>query len=148
MILPFLRKFGATGKNLLPMLSTNRMQPVIPGWLTRTAYMKAHYPAEYMAALMTRRFSQITEITKLMEECQSMNIKTLGPDVNESYRAFGVNEHGEIRFGLSAIKGMGAPAADAIVAEREKNGAYKDIFDFAQRVDFSNVNRKAFESRR
>lgn len=75
-----------------------------------------------------------------------MNIKTLGPDVNESYRAFGVNEHGEIRFGLSAIKGMGAPAADAIVAERQKNGPYKDIFDFAQRVDFSNVNRKAFES--
>lgn len=75
-----------------------------------------------------------------------MNIKTLGPDVNESYRAFGVNEHGEIRFGLSAIKGMGAPAADAIVAEREKNGPYKSIFDFAQRVDFSNVNRKAFES--
>ena len=108
--------------------------------------MKAHYPAEYMAALMTRRFAQITEITKLMEECQSMGIKTLGPDVNESYRAFGVNEHGEIRFGLSAIKGMGAPAADAIVAERQKNGPYKSIFDFAQRVDFSNVNRKAFES--
>ena len=99
-----------------------------------------------MAALMTRRFAQITEITKLMEECQSMDIKTLGPDVNESYRAFGVNEHGEIRFGLSAIKGMGTPAADAIVAERLKNGPYKNIFDFAERVDFSNVNRKAFES--
>lgn len=75
-----------------------------------------------------------------------MNIKTLGPDVNESYRAFGVNEHGEIRFGLAAIKGMGAPAADAIVNERLKNGPYKDIFDFAQRVDFTNVNRKAFEA--
>ena len=81
-----------------------------------------------------------------MEECQSMGIKTLGPDVNESYRAFGVNEHGEIRFGLSAIKGMGAPAADAIVAERLKNGPYKTIFDFAERVDFSCVNRKAFET--
>lgn len=125
----------------------NKSHATCYSWVAyQTAYMKAHYPAEYMAALMTRRFSQITEITKLMEECQSMNIKTLGPDVNESYRAFGVNEHGEIRFGLSAIKGMGAPAADAIVAEREKNGAYKDIFDFAQRVDFSNVNRKAFES--
>ncbi len=75
-----------------------------------------------------------------------MGIKTLGPDVNESYRSFGVNEHGEIRFGLAAIKGMGAPAADAIVAERQKNGPYKDIYDFAQRVDFSNVNRKAFEA--
>lgn len=75
-----------------------------------------------------------------------MGIKTLGPDVNESYRAFGVNEHGEIRFGLSAIKGMGAPAADAIVNERLANGPYKTIFDFAERVDFSNVNRKAFET--
>ena len=125
----------------------NKSHATCYSWVAyQTAYMKAHYPAEYMAALMTRRFAQITEITKLMEECQSMNIKTLGPDVNESYRAFGVNEHGEIRFGLSAIKGMGAPAADAIVAERQKNGPYKDIFDFAQRVDFSNVNRKAFES--
>ena len=125
----------------------NKSHATCYSWVAyQTAYLKAHYPAEYMAALMTRRFSQITEITKLMEECQSMNIKTLGPDVNESYRAFGVNEHGEIRFGLSAIKGMGTPAADAIVAEREKNGPYKDIFDFAQRVDFSTVNRKAFES--
>ncbi len=65
-----------------------------------------------------------------------MNIKTLGPDVNESYRAFGVNEHGEIRFGLSAIKGMGAPAADAIVAEREKNGAYKDSLGFCPKSRF------------
>ena len=125
----------------------NKSHATCYSWVAyQTAYMKAHYPAEYMAALMTRRFAQITEITKLMEECQSMNIKTLGPDVNESYRSFGVNEHGEIRFGLSAIKGMGAPAADAIVNERLKNGPYKDIFDFAQRVDFSNVNRKAFES--
>ena len=125
----------------------NKSHATCYSWVAyQTAYMKAHYPAEYMAALMTRRFAQITEITKLMEECQSMGIKTLGPDVNESYRSFGVNEHGEIRFGLSAIKGMGAPAADAIVNERLKNGPYHDIFDFAQRVDFSNVNRKAFEA--
>ena len=125
----------------------NKSHATCYSWVAyQTAYLKAHYPAEYMAALMTRRFAQITEITKLMEECQSMDIKTLGPDVNESYRAFGVNEHGEIRFGLSAIKGMGAPAADAIVAEREKNGPYKTIFDFAERVDFSCVNRKAFET--
>ena len=125
----------------------NKSHATCYSWVAyQTAYLKAHYPAEYMAALMTRRFAQITEITKLMEECQSMNIKTLGPDVNESYRAFGVNEHGEIRFGLSAIKGMGAPAADAIVAERQKNGPYKTIFDFAERVDFSCVNRKAFET--
>ena len=125
----------------------NKSHATCYSWVAyQTAYLKAHYPAEYMAALMTRRFAQITEITKLMEECQSMGIKTLGPDVNESYRAFGVNEHGEIRFGLSAIKGMGAPAADAIVEERQKNGPYKNIFDFAERVDFSNVNRKAFET--
>lgn len=108
----------------------NKSHATCYSWVAyQTAYLKAHYPAEYMAALMTRRFAQITEITKLMEECQSMGIKTLGPDVNESYRVFGVNEHGEIRFGLSAIKGMGAPAADAIVAERLKNGPYKSIFD-------------------
>ena len=125
----------------------NKSHATCYSWVAyQTAYLKAHYPAEYMAALMTRRFAQIVEITKLMEECQSMGIKTLGPDVNESYRAFGVNEHGEIRFGLSAIKGMGAPAADAIVAERLKNGPYKTIFDFAERVDFSCVNRKAFET--
>ncbi len=125
----------------------NKSHATCYSWVAyQTAYLKAHYPAEYMAALMTRRFAQITEITKLMEECQSMNIKTLGPDVNESYCAFGVNEHGEIRFGLSAIKGMGEGAANAIVEERLKNGPYKDVFDFAQRIDFSNVNRKAFES--
>jgi DNA polymerase-3 subunit alpha len=125
----------------------NKSHATCYSWVAyQTAYMKAHYPAEYMAALMTRRFSQITEITKLMEECKSMGISTLGPDVNESYSRFGVNEKGEIRFGLSAIKGMGEAAAAAIVSEREKKGPYKTIFDFAERVDFCSVNRKAFES--
>ena len=125
----------------------NKSHATCYSWVSyQTAYMKAHYPAEFMAALMTRRFSQITEITKLMEECQSMGIKTLGPDVNESYPKFGVNEKGEIRFGLSAIKGMGEAAAEAIVNERLENGPYKDIFDFAQRTNYANVNRKAFES--
>lgn len=125
----------------------NKSHATCYSWVAyQTAYLKAHYPAEYMAALMTRRFSQITEITKLMEECKSMGIETLGPSVNESYSEFGVNDKGAIRFGLSAIKGMGSGAAVAIVEEREKNGPYKDIFDFAQRVDFSRVNRKCFES--
>ncbi|MBF1538136.1 MAG: DNA polymerase III subunit alpha [Prevotella salivae] len=125
----------------------NKSHATCYSWVAyQTAYMKAHFPAEYMAALMTRRFSQITEITKLMEECQSMKIATLGPDVNESYSEFGVNKRGEIRFGLSAIKGMGEMAAQSIVKEREANGPFKDIYDFAQRIDFSNVNRKAFES--
>ena len=125
----------------------NKSHATCYSWVAyQTAYMKAHYPAEYMAALMTRRFSQITEITKLMEECKALKIATLGPDVNESQIGFGVNKHGEIRFGLSAIKGMGASAADSIVRERTENGPYKDIYDFAERVDLSNVNRKAFES--
>ena len=125
----------------------NKSHATCYSWVAyQTAYLKAHYPAEFMAALMTRRFSQITEITKLMEECKAMKIQTLGPDVNESQMGFGVNKKGEIRFGLSAIKGMGTGAAQAIVNERLKNGPYKDIFDFAERIDLSNVNRKAFES--
>ena len=125
----------------------NKSHATCYSWVAyQTAYLKAHYPAEFMAALMTRRFSQITEITKLMEECKSLKILTLGPDVNESQMEFGVNKKGEIRFGLSAIKGMGTSAAMAIVNEREKNGPYKSIFDFAERIDLSNVNRKAFES--
>lgn len=125
----------------------NKSHATCYSWVAyQTAYLKAHYPAEFMAALMTRRFSQITEITKLMEECKALKISTLGPDVNESQMGFGVNKKGEIRFGLSAIKGMGTGVAMAIVNEREKNGAYKSIFDFAERIDLSNVNRKAFES--
>ena len=125
----------------------NKSHATCYSWVAyQTAYMKAHYPAEYMAALMTRRFAQITEITKLMEECKAMNIETLGPDVNESFVGFGVNKKGEIRFGLSAIKGMGGAAADAIVNERLKNGPYKDVFDFVMRVSLKDVNRKAIES--
>ncbi|MBR1548950.1 MAG: DNA polymerase III subunit alpha, partial [Prevotella sp.] len=112
----------------------------------QTAYLKANYPAEFMAAIMSRRRDQITEITKLMDECKQMGIATLGPDVNESYRKFGVNHKGEIRFGLAAIKGMGDGVAQAIIDEREKNGPYKSIFDFVQRINFSAVNRKALES--
>ena len=125
----------------------NKSHATCYSWVAyQTAYLKAHYPAEYMAALMTRRFSDIGEITKLMEECKSMGIPTLGPDVNESYVEFGVNKKGEIRFGLSAIKGMGSAAADAIVKERQANGPYKDIYDFVERVNLRDVNRKALEN--
>ena len=125
----------------------NKSHAACYSWVAyQTAYIKANYPAEYMAAIMSRRRDQITEITKLMDECKQMGIATLGPDVNESYEKFGVNHHGEIRFGLGAIKGMGDSAALSIIDEREKNGPYKDIYDFAQRVNFSAVNRKAFES--
>ena len=125
----------------------NKSHATCYSWVAyQTAYMKAHYPAEFMAAIMTRRKDDIKEITKLMDECRSLGIKTLGPDVNESHEKFGTNQHGEIRFGLSGIKGMGEAAAISIIGEREKNGPYTGIFDFAQRVNFSNVNRKAFES--
>lgn len=125
----------------------NKSHAACYSWVAfQTAYLKANYPAEFMAAIMSRRRDQITEITKLMDECKMMGIATLGPDVNESYQKFGVNKKGEIRFGLAAIKGMGDGVAHAIIDEREDNGPYKDIFDFVQRINFSAVNRKAFES--
>lgn len=125
----------------------NKSHATCYSWVAyQTAYMKANYPAEFMAAIMSRRKDQITEITKLMDECRSLGIDTLGPDVNESRIKFTVNKHGSIRFGLAAIKGMGEVPANAIINEREKNGPYKDIFDFAERIDLRAVNRKAFES--
>ena len=125
----------------------NKSHAACYSWVAfQTAYLKANYPAEYMAAIMSRRRDQITEITKLMDECKSLGIATLGPDVNESHLKFGTNKKGEIRFGLAAIKGMGDAAAEAIINERAKNGPYKNIFDFAQRVPMTAVNRKAFES--
>jgi len=125
----------------------NKSHAACYSWVAyQTAYLKANYPAEFMAAIMSRRRDQITEITKLMDECKAMGIATLGPDVNESYEKFGVNHHGEIRFGLAAIKGLGDGVAQAIINEREKNGLYKDIYDFVKRINFSQVNRKAFES--
>lgn len=98
-----------------------------------------------MAAIMTRRRSDIKEITKLMEECKNLGIPTLGPDVNESWEYFGANKKGEIRYGLAAIKNMGDTPAMAVIEER-KNGPFKDIFDFAERVDSSRVNRRCYES--
>ena len=125
----------------------NKSHATCYSWVAyQTAYLKAHYPAEFMAGNMSRCINDITKITKLMSECQSMGIPCLGPDVNESQRKFSANKKGEVRFGLSAIKGMGDAAAVNIIAEREKNGPYKDIFDFVQRVNLSAVNRKAMES--
>ena len=125
----------------------NKSHAACYSWVAfQTAYLKANYPAEFMAAIMSRRRDQITEITKLMDECKAMGIDTLGPDVNESYQKFGVNKKGEIRFGLAAIKGMGDNVAQAIIDEREKNGIYKDIYNFVERINFSQVNRKALEA--
>ena len=125
----------------------NKSHATCYSWVAyQTAYMKAHYPAEYMAANMSRNLDNINEITKLMDECKSMGIETLGPDINESRLKFSVNKAGAIRFGLAAIKGMGASAATAIIKERESNGPFKDIFDLAQRVNLGACNRKCFES--
>lgn len=118
----------------------NKSHAACYSWVAyQTAYVKAHYPSEFMAALLTRGFTDIKEITKLLDECHAMKIDVLGPDINESHADFGVNAKGQIRFGLKAIKGFGEAAAEAVVKEREANGPYKDIFDFAQRVPMSLV---------
>ncbi|MBP3750502.1 MAG: DNA polymerase III subunit alpha [Prevotella sp.] len=124
----------------------NKSHAACYSWVAyQTAYLKAHYPAEFMAALLTRRRSDIKEITKLMDECKALGIPTLGPDVNESYTNFGVNKKGEIRFGLSAIKGMSETATLAIIKEREENGPFRDIYDLLERVPASAMNKKALE---
>jgi len=112
----------------------------------QTAYLKANYPAEYMAAVLSRNLDNIDEISKCMDECRRMNIEVLPPDVNESYRRFTVNKKGNIRFGMAAIKGVGAAAVDAIVEERRANGTFANIFDFVERIPFSIINRKTVES--
>ncbi len=112
----------------------------------RTGYLKAHYPAEYMAAVLTNNLSDIKKITFFMEECQRQNIDVLGPDVNESALNFVVNDRGEIRFGLGAVKGAGEGAVEEIVREREANGPYKSFFDFMKRINLRTVNKRVIES--
>lgn len=125
----------------------NKSHATCYSWVAyQTAYLKAHYPAEFMAGIMSRSLDNLTEITKLMEECRAMGISTLGPDVNESRGKFAVNEKGQVRFGISAIKGVGSNVAQAIIKEREANGPFKNIFDFVQRVPQTIVNRRTMES--
>lgn len=112
----------------------------------QTGYLKAHFPAEFMAANLSRNLSNITEVTKLMEECRRMGLKVFGPDVNLSYKKFTVDKNGDIRFGMAAIKNVGEGAVENIIEEREKNGPYKDIYDFVERVDLRSVNRKTLEA--
>ena len=124
----------------------NKSHATCYSWVAyQTAYLKANYPAEYMAAVMSRSLSDITTITKLMDECKSMNIKVLGPDVNESNMKFTVNPEGNIRFGLGAVKGVGESAVASIIEERKKGGAFKGIFDFVQRVNLNACNKKNLE---
>ena len=124
----------------------NKSHAACYSWVAyQTAYMKAHYPAEFMAALLTRGKDDVKEVTKLLEECHAMKLEVLGPDVNESYRNFGVNDRQQIRYGLTAIKGLGEAAVKAIVDEREKNGPFRDIFDFAERVNMTSIKRNGLE---
>ncbi|MDY3069356.1 MAG: DNA polymerase III subunit alpha [Parabacteroides sp.] len=125
----------------------NKSHATCYSWVAyQTAYLKANYPSEYMAAVLSRSLSNISDITKFMDECRSMGIMVLGPDVNESILKFSVNKKKNIRFGLGAIKGVGESAVENIIAERKKNGAYKDIFDFVERVNLSSCNKKNIES--
>ncbi len=112
----------------------------------QTAYLKAHYPAELMAAILTNHMKDIKGITPLMEECKRMGVKVLGPDVNESFYKFAVNKKGEIRFGLGAIKGVGKAAVEAIVDERKENGNYSCFEDFVKRIDLRSANKRTLES--
>ena len=125
----------------------NKSHATCYSWVAyQTAYLKANFPSYFMAAIMSRSLDNITEIRKLMDECKQMGINTLGPDVNESRHKFSVNFGGDIRFGMAAIKGVGESAVQAIIEEREKNGLYKSAFDFVERVNLSQCNKKNIEN--
>jgi DNA polymerase-3 subunit alpha len=125
----------------------NKSHATCYSWVAyQTAYLKANYPAEYMAAVLSRNLSNITELVKYMDECKAMKIQVLGPDVNESNVKFTVNKHGDIRFGMAAIKGVGESVVLAIIRERERGGAFSGIFDFIERINLSAINKKALEA--
>ena len=125
----------------------NKSHATCYSWVAyQTAYLKANYPSEYMAAVLSRSLSNIVDITKFMDECRMMGIQVLGPDVNESMLKFSVNKNKNIRFGLGAIKGVGESAVENIISERKKNGPYRDLFNFVERVNLSACNKKNMES--
>jgi DNA polymerase-3 subunit alpha len=125
----------------------NKSHATCYSWVSyQTAYLKAHYPAEFMAANLTRNKDNISDVTKFMDECKSMGLLVKGPDVNESELNFTVNQKGEIRFGLGGVKGVGEGAVESIVNERVKNGPFKSIFDFLERVNLSSCNKKTIEA--
>ena len=124
----------------------NKSHSTCYAWVAyQTAYLKAHYPAEYMAAVLSNNMNDIKQVSFFMEECKRMGLKVLGPDVNESFYKFTVNEDYAVRFGMGAIKGVGQGAVDTIVAQR-KEGKYRSIFDLAKRIDLRAANKKAFEN--
>jgi DNA polymerase-3 subunit alpha len=125
----------------------NKSHATCYSWVAyQTAYLKANYPSEYMAAVLSSNLNDVDKLSKYMDECRSMGIEVLGPNINESYKSFSATKDGRIRFGLAGIKGVGTGCVDAIVEERDKNGNFKDIFDFVQRINQGACNRKALES--
>ena len=125
----------------------NKSHATCYSWVAyQTAYIKAHYPSEYMATVLSRNLNDIKQVTIYMTECKSMGIAVLCPDVNESQIKFSTNKKGDVRFGLAAIKGVGEAASESIIKERNENGPYKSIYDFVERVNYSVVNRKCLES--
>lgn len=125
----------------------NKSHAACYSWVAyQTAYLKANYPAEYMAGVMSRNLSAADKLKKIMDECKSMGVVVKGPDINESYEKFGVSKQGEIRFGLGAVKGVGGNAVGAIISERNANGPYNDIWDFVERVNLSACNRGSIEN--
>ena len=125
----------------------NKSHATCYSWVAfQTAYLKANYPSEYMAAVLSRNLTNIEQLTLYMNECKRMGISVLGPDINESVRTFSSNETGDVRFGLAAVKGVGEAAVESIIAERRANGRFKDIYDLVERVNYSLVNRKCLEN--
>ena len=124
----------------------NKSHSTCYAWIAyQTAYLKAHYPAEYMASVLSNNMNDIKSVSFFMEECKSMGLEVLGPDVNESYLKFSVNNQGAVRFGMGAIKGVGSSAVKAIIKERKENGHFTSIFDVTKRVDLRAANKKAFD---
>ena len=125
----------------------NKSHATCYSWVAyQTAYLKANYPSEYMAAVLSRNLTNIEQLTLYMNECKRMGISVMGPDINESMRTFSSNAAGDVRFGLAAVKGVGTAAVESIIAERKANGPFKDIYDFVERVNYSLVNRKCLEN--
>jgi DNA polymerase III subunit alpha len=154
----FIEKASAKGHDVLKLekiwkdweafasYAFNKSHSTCYAWIAyQTAYLKAHYPAEYMAAVLSNNMSDIKQVTFFMEECKRMGLEVLGPDVNESFYKFTVNDRGSIRFGMGAIKGVGGHAVATIV-EHRKDGKYKSVFDLAKRIDLRSANKKAFEN--
>ena len=125
----------------------NKSHATCYSWVAyQTAYLKANYPSEYMAAVLSSNLNDVDKLSKYMDECRAMGIEVLGPNINESYKNFSATKDGRIRFGLAGIKGVGVGCVDSIIEQREKDGPFKDIFDFVQRIDQRACNRKALES--